>query len=117
MARTADPNGSIVRFFMTKPLALAQQALSTAKTIVATRTANEAAPAAVVKRKRVRKPRTTTATTTAPASTTLTTAPVTPVDVTLTPAVPRRRRPPVVTPANPTGAMPPLGTGTTAAGQ
>lgn len=123
MARRADPMGQIVSFMMNQPLAIAEQALSTSKAIVTTRRKVAAEAPTVVKRKRVRTKKlpmlpgtipvvippgqqnpTAAAGTAAP--------PVNAAGAVKPPRV--RKRPPTAGATAPTGAMPALGTGTTA---
>lgn len=122
MARSRDPLAALVTFAMTQPLPLVRQQLATLNTIVKTREANEKPqPGQVVVPRRprtrapqqpARPPAPPAAAVTTPAATS--TAP--PHDPTERTAggTPRRRRgrPPAAD--KPTGAMPPLGQGTTA---
>jgi len=122
MARSRDPLAAIVTFAMTQPIDVVKAQLMTLNTIVKTREANEKPqPGQVVVRQRPRtrapqQPATPKPPAAAMTSAATSTAPTT-HDPTLRTAggTPRRRRGRPPSANKPTGAMPPLGQGTTAA--
>ena len=122
MARTRDPLAAIVTFAMTQPIDVVKAQLMTLNTIVKTREANESAkPGQVRVRQRppARAPqqpavRTGTAPGATEAAKPAAAAPAPQPAATAT-STPRRRRGRPTGSTKTTGAMPPLGQGTTAA--